>query len=84
MIFDHSNLNKTERTWIIVAVIVAILFNAPCETMFTNKSFVVKLGRESFAEQIMDFAEISDNRSFLVFVCSGVYNATNENYMNFI
>ena len=73
-----------ERTWIIVAIIVAFLFNAPFVTMFTNKSFVVEPGRKSFAEQIMDFAETSDNRSFSVFVRSGVYNATNGNYMNFI
>ena len=51
---------------------------------FGNRSCVVEPGGQSFAEQIINFAETFDNRSFSVFVRSGIYNATNGSSINFI
>ena len=50
----------------------------------SNRSCVVEPGGQSFAEQIIGFAETFDNRSFSVFVRSGIYNATNGSFINFI
>ena len=51
---------------------------------YGNRSCVIEPGGQSFAEQIIAFAETVDRRSFSVFVRSGIYNATNGSSINFI
>ena len=71
------------RMWIII--IICFLINAPCVIMQSdNRSCVVEPRGQSFAEQIISFAEAFNNKSFSVLVQSGIYNATNGSFMNFI
>jgi len=69
---------------VMITVIVAFIFNFPCVLTFTNKNCTATPGNQSFAEQIINCADTFDNRSFTVFMHSGIYNATNGSYMNFI